>query len=158
MVKIDWTDAQVVKITARRDFTMSGVTMDTKNRTIVGACEVTVLEGTELHFAKSSMDGWYYVVRGAACTCPAHKACKHQTRVNNYRNGIWHHETVKPAPVQPVAPKPQPEYPPIKRRSAAFWKENAKQDQERQRREKAEYLAKLASVRAADLAAAGIAS
>jgi hypothetical protein len=81
MYRIDGLSGSVITITARQDFVLQAKTVDTKTRTIMADAPVKVVAGTVLHFAESSLPGWYYVGRvehgKAACSCPARKPCKH---------------------------------------------------------------------------------
>lgn len=96
MVRIDWTTAKTVTITALEDFDMPAHTIDTrtglvatdKTGKVTGNVSVKVLAGTTLHFVRSSFDGLYYVGRMshevATCTCGHYQnrhECKHQDQI-----------------------------------------------------------------------------
>jgi hypothetical protein len=87
VVRIGWTDAPVVTITARKQFDLSAVTIDTRNGARVSTeIIVRVPVDTVVYFVKSSFPGFYYISHVnasgvATCTCGHYqnlKNCKHQ--------------------------------------------------------------------------------
>lgn len=92
MVKIDWTDAKVVRIEARKDFTMQAATVQVLrgNYDVLASVKVNVQAGRVIYFVQSDeFAGWYYVLlysesrSSFSCSCPKsaqfHKACDHQS-------------------------------------------------------------------------------
>lgn len=91
MVRIDWTDAKVVRIEARKDFTMQAATVKVLHDEYTPLCDapVHVQAGQVLYFVESDgFEGYYYVLTYSearfafTCSCPKnyhfHKACDHQ--------------------------------------------------------------------------------
>lgn len=89
MVHIDWTDARVVRIEARRDFTLQASTIRIwhDEYTPLHDAPVSVNAGQVLYFCQSDgFPGWYYVLTynsvSFSCSCPPcyhyHRACSHQ--------------------------------------------------------------------------------
>ncbi len=93
MVKIDWTNATVVKIQARRDFTLqaSTVAIIRGEYSVLRAAPASISAGMILYFvASDGFPGWYYlciptVAGDIICTCPQcskqHNTCKHSEAV-----------------------------------------------------------------------------
>ncbi len=90
MVHIDWTDAKVVRIEARKDFTMAAHTVKVLHDeyTPLHDAPVNVKAGHRLYFCQSDgFPGWYYVLTyqearfAFTCSCPKsyhfHKVCGH---------------------------------------------------------------------------------
>jgi hypothetical protein len=89
-VRIDWTDAKVVRIEARRDMqievieaaVMRGELREGKH------FQYRVQAGDVLYFARSSHGNFYYIARWAGdhfcCSCPAAHKCHHQEAVMAY--------------------------------------------------------------------------
>ncbi|MBA2285864.1 MAG: hypothetical protein H0W02_10295 [Ktedonobacteraceae bacterium] len=88
MVKIDWTDAPVVKISARQQFSMtaSRVAVLRDAYTVLADTAITVAEHSLLLFVRSGLPGYYYIVSvntltsRFACTCPAKHSPRRQDR------------------------------------------------------------------------------
>ncbi len=88
MVKIEWTDAPVVKISARQQFTMTAcrVAVLRDAYTVLTDTTITVAEHSMLLFVKSGLAGYYYIVSvntlssRFACTCPAARSTRRQDR------------------------------------------------------------------------------
>jgi hypothetical protein len=91
MVRIDWTDAKVVRIEARKDFTLAGATVKVLHSeySVLADAPVSVKAGQVLYFCQSDgFPGWYYVLTyqearfAFTCSCPKnyhfHKQCGHQ--------------------------------------------------------------------------------
>jgi len=158
MVKIDWTTAPVVKMTANKDFKLEAITMDTYRREIVATPSVKVLAGTELYFVKSSIDGFYYIARVSAhvsCTCPMHNArhaCKHQELVTQFAAQPRIRQVIVVAvdewQAELAETKDVPNY------TAEEWKAMLERNKAWQEAEKAKDLARLAAVKAQASAAA----
>src|SRR6266567_8919342 len=91
MVRIDWTDAKVVRISANKDFTLQGATVKVLRGeyAVLTDAPVHVKAGQVLYFCESDgFPGWYYVLTyqearfAFTCTCPKnyhfHKQCDHE--------------------------------------------------------------------------------
>lgn len=98
MVRIDWTTAQVVTITARNDFRMPTVTMWVRKNgyKIISKQDIPVHTGTTFYFVASQEQGWYYLLMWSesrqqyACTCPSGRirhTCKHQHILADHLEG-----------------------------------------------------------------------
>src|SRR5579859_7727307 len=91
MIHITWTSAKVVRIEARKDFTMQGATVKVLKGEyeVLASVPVQVKAGQVLYFvASDGFPGYYYVLvyseaRSAfTCSCVRcqhfHQACTHQ--------------------------------------------------------------------------------
>ena len=91
MVHIDWTDSRVVRIEARKDFTLQGATVKVLRGeySVLADALVHVKAGQVLYFCQSDgFPGWYYVLTYSearfsfTCSCPKsyhfHKQCDHE--------------------------------------------------------------------------------
>ncbi len=89
MVHITWTDAKVVRIEARKDFTLAAHTVKVLHNeySVLADVPVNVKTGQVLYFVESKdFHGWYYVLTyngvSFSCSCPHnyhfHKTCEHQ--------------------------------------------------------------------------------
>lgn len=84
VVRLDWTDAKVVKTTVRKNFKLSVLAIDTKTWTPIQRSLMTLKAGQVIHFTQSSEHpGYYYItVVNESCTCTAglyKQECHHQT-------------------------------------------------------------------------------
>ena len=97
MVKIDWTSSKVVRIEARKDFTLQAHTVQVKkgDYRVLAPAPVNVQAGMVLYFvASDEFEGWYYLLQYSesrsafTCTCPKsakfHQACDHQMHATVY--------------------------------------------------------------------------
>src|SRR5579859_6834866 len=91
MIHITWTSAKVVRIEARKDFTLQGVTVKVLRGEyeVLASVPVQVKAGQVLYFvASDGFPGYYNICQynesrsSFACTCPPcfhfHKICQHQ--------------------------------------------------------------------------------
>jgi hypothetical protein len=91
MVHITWTSAKVVRIEARKDFTMAAHTVKVLRGeyTPLHDAPVSIKAGQVIYFCQSDgFPGWYYLLTyqearfAFTCSCPKnyhfHKQCDHQ--------------------------------------------------------------------------------
>jgi hypothetical protein len=84
VVRIDWTDAPVIKTTVRKNFRMSVLAMDTRTWMPLQRSMMSLTAGQVIHYTQSaSHPGYYYItIVGESCTCVAglyKQECHHQT-------------------------------------------------------------------------------
>lgn len=106
MVRVTWTDASVVKMTARKEFqmTLSLVSKIQSHYRVESRQEtITVPMGATMHLVRSGFEDYYYIVVLAndACTCAAGRVkqmCKHQKAAYQYE--LMQEETRVKVPVR----------------------------------------------------------
>src|SRR6266702_1129137 len=97
MVRIEWTDAKVVRIEARKDFVLQASTVQVKkgDYKVLVAAPVNIQKGMVIYFvASDEFEGYYYLnlyseARSSfSCTCPKsaqfHQQCSHQSAAMDF--------------------------------------------------------------------------
>lgn len=96
MVQLDWTNASVKRVEARKDFQIAArlVACVRGEYTDLGETHVGISAGMVFYFVQADRgNGWYYIVFSfngkRFCSCPAHyntkaKSCKHLDKVEEF--------------------------------------------------------------------------
>lgn len=150
MVRIDWTSAPIVKITARQEFLLVGK-MVSRERHMVADYQVLIPAGKTLFFVESQeLAGWYYVSDAVGCSCPGHRRwghCDHAKVAQKFAAQPRTRQTIEVSQPE-LTPASTEEASPAAPLTAEEWKQAVKRNRAWQKAEKAKDLAKLEAVKA----------